>query len=103
VEIDHSSSDGGRSAKAAVIILNPDRPVRLDGRSLHEARPGWISMELPRQEVWAAALRCLPAEQRERVESPAFFDYLRVELGARFLRGGGRVSSWKAFLNRESI
>lgn len=86
VEIEQSANDGGRSAKAAVVILNPERPVRLDGITLREARPGWISMELPQQEAWAAALRCLSPEQKERVESPAFFDYLRVELGARFLR-----------------
>lgn len=89
VEIEHCSSDAERSARAAVVILNPGRPVRLGDISLHEARPGWISMELPRQEAWAAALRCLSPEQREWVESPVFFDYLRAGLGARFLRGGG--------------
>jgi integrase/recombinase XerD len=89
VEIEHSSSDGGRSAKAAVVILNPGRPVRLDSITVHEARPGWISMVLPQQEVWESALRSLPSVQRERIESPAFFDYLRVELGARFLRRSG--------------
>lgn len=91
VEIEHSSSDGGKSAKAAVLILNRGRPLRLGGISLPKARPGWFSMELRWQEVWAAALRCLSPEQRERVESPAVFDYLRVELGTRFLRRGGRV------------
>ena len=92
LEVEHLSESGQRTAKAAVLILNPRQPVRLEGIMLREARPGWISMELPRHEIWEEALSRLTSEQRERIDSPEFFDYLRVELGTRFLRSAdGRI------------
>jgi len=35
---------------------------------------------------WASSLHLLTPAQRERIESPGFLEYLRMILGARFLK-----------------
>ncbi len=65
--------------------LRRQRDVQLSGIIVREARPGWVSMELPAQEAWREPMRWLRPEQRERIESPEFYQMLQQQLGQRFL------------------
>ena len=83
---DETGLDGtGPVADAAIVIHNEPQAVRLDGIVVRQSRPGWIAIDLPLLDAWQEPLRRLPAEQRERVASPAFYDRLRQHLGDRFL------------------
>lgn len=73
------------AADATIIIESEPRPVRLAGIVVRESRPGWIALDLPPLEAWQPQLRWLRPEQRQRIESPAFYDCLRQRLGDRFL------------------
>jgi len=42
-------------------------------------------MDVPSEEIWCERLQVIPAEQRQRIGSPEFLDYLRMVLGKRFL------------------
>jgi integrase/recombinase XerD len=72
---------GQAAADAEAIIFSEDRYVHLDGIVIREQRPGWVSLELPPLEAWEARLRWLLPEQRERVESPEFFQLLQTHMG----------------------
>ena len=74
-----------RSADVTLTVLTDGRQLQLTGIVVQEARPGWLSMDLPPQEAWQEPLRCLTATQRERIESPDFYELLRQQIGQRFL------------------
>jgi hypothetical protein len=83
-------ADGGsRTADAAIVVLNPSQPVRLEGIRLFESRPGWIAMELPPEDEWRERLQQLTEDQQERINSPEFCEYLRAVLGRKFLMCNG--------------
>ena len=86
LEIEAGSAECPKSATAAIVIQRPNQPIRLGGIVLRESRPGWVSMELPPSESWGSSMPLLTHEQRERIESPGFLEYLRMILGARFMK-----------------
>ncbi|MEP6170373.1 MAG: tyrosine-type recombinase/integrase, partial [Rhodopirellula bahusiensis] len=49
-------------------------------------RPDWVSLQIPLQDIWEPTLCCLPAAQRERLESPEFFSQVQREVAKRILR-----------------
>jgi hypothetical protein len=49
-------------------------------------RPGWLNVEVPPLESWDASLRRLSEAQRERLETPEFFERLQTALSQRFYR-----------------
>jgi hypothetical protein len=63
--------------------------VHLDGIVVREPRPGWVTLEVPPLEAWENRLRWLLPEQRERVESPGFFQLVQehVVLAQREVEG----------------
>ncbi len=73
-----------RIAKTSITILN-EPAVTLSGIVIREARPGWVAMELPPEEAWSESLAWLSGPQRERVQSPEFYEMLRRRLGQKFL------------------
>jgi len=73
-------------ADCQLVIQNDPQPVVLDGIVLKEARPGWIAVDLPPEEHWEPTLRWLNRQQRERLASAEFFDYLRLQVSHRFLK-----------------
>ena len=54
---------------------------------MRQPRPGWVTLEIPALERWEPALRQLPKEQRERIESPEFYELLQRTISARYLAG----------------
>lgn len=84
LEVRPQSSGASPSAEATVIICG-EPEVRLEGIVVRAPRPGWIAVDVPPLEAWEEPLRWLSREQRERVESPAFYEQLRDELGKRLL------------------
>ena len=73
------------SAAVSLTITSQTASVRLCRIVVGEARPGWLSMDLPPQEAWQEPLRWLAAPQRERIESPEFYELLQQQIGQRFL------------------
>ncbi len=61
-------------------------PVYLTGTVVRVMRPGWLNVEVPPLESWDASIRRLTCAQRERVESPEFFELLQSQLSERFYR-----------------
>ena len=59
--------------------------VHLDGIVVREPRPGWVTLEIPPLEAWEKALRWLEPEQRERVETPEFFQLLQTHVTRKYL------------------
>jgi hypothetical protein len=75
---------GDTAADVRLVILGGGPPVSLDGIVAHELRPGWITLEIPPPERWAAAFRWLTPLQRRRIESAEFFTMLQAEAGRRY-------------------
>ena len=61
-------------------------PTYLTGIVAREARPGWITLEIPALEKWEEPMRWLTREQRERIQEASFFELLQAEIPKRFLR-----------------
>ncbi len=66
------------------IARNPNR-VRLDGIVVKESRRGWLSLDLPPLEMWEEPLKQLSVQQRQRIESPEFYELLQREVTRRYL------------------
>ena len=49
------------------------------------ARPGWITLEVPHLEAWEKRLCWLTPPQRERIESPEFYQLLQQHVGRKYL------------------
>ena len=61
-------------------------------RELREARPGWLTLDVPPLEAWAESMKWLTPAQWERIESPDFYRLLQREVTRRYLariRGPG--------------
>ena len=61
---------------------------RLRGIVVREPRPGWVTLEVPPLEAWEEPLRWLTREERERerIESPEFYQTLQEHLTRKYLR-----------------
>ncbi|MDH3716506.1 MAG: tyrosine-type recombinase/integrase [Planctomycetota bacterium] len=76
---------GLRRADASLLINPGPRQVELAGICVREARPGWVTLDLPSLEKWESSLSRLTVGHRERIEDPAFFELLQRELPRRLL------------------
>jgi integrase/recombinase XerD len=77
--------DDPTTADAEAIIFSDDRYIHLDGIVVREPRPGWVTLQVPPLEAWESRLCWLLPEQRERVETPEFFQLLQQHVTRRFL------------------
>ena len=73
-----------RRAQVTLDIQHPRGPVYLKGIVVREMRPGWLNIEVPPMESWADPIRRLTAAQRERLETPEFYEMLQREISHRF-------------------
>jgi integrase/recombinase XerD len=73
------------SAEAVLEILTQSRPVHLGGIEVREPRPGWVTLEVPPLESWSESLLWLTPPERERIESPQFYQLLQEHLTRKFL------------------
>lgn len=73
------------TADAEALIFSEDRYVHLDGIVVREPRPGWVTLQVPPLETWENRLRWLLPEQRERVETPEFFQLVQEHVTRRYL------------------
>ena len=84
VELKLRKDDRG-VADVRLEILTQPRPIRLCGIVVREPRPGWVTLEVPPLEAWEEPLRWLTREERERVESPEFYQTLQKHLTRKYL------------------
>jgi site-specific recombinase XerD len=73
-----------RHCKVTIGIGTKARTIFLTGIVAREIRPGWITLEIPPLEDWDEPMRWLNREQRERIETPEFFELLQREIPSRF-------------------
>ena len=59
--------------------------VHLDGIVVREPQPGWVTLQVPLLEAWESRLLWLLPEQRERVETPEFFQLVQQHVTRRYL------------------
>lgn len=75
----------GRRCKVTIGVPSATTPtIYLTGIVATEARPGWITLNVPPYEQWEEPMRWLTRSQRERIESPHFFETLQREIPKRF-------------------
>lgn len=72
-----------RRAKVTIGIRTETRPIYFTGIVAKEIRQGWVSLEVPPLEKWAEPFRWLTPQQRERIESPEFYELLQREIPRR--------------------
>lgn len=72
-----------RSAKVTISVFTGDRPIYFTGIVAKEARPSYVTLEIPPLENWSEALRWLSRAQRERFEEPEFYELLQREISTR--------------------
>ena len=73
------------TADVMITIISNTQAIDLPGVVVQEARPGWITLDVPPTETWEPMLQRLPTRQRERVESAEFYETLQRHVGQRFL------------------
>ncbi len=74
------------SAHAMLAVESDTAPVTLAGIVVKEARPGWVTIDVPPLERWAEGMKWLTPAQRERIADARFYQRLQVELGLRYFR-----------------
>ncbi len=72
-------------AVSTVTIRGRESDVLLRGIRVRQARPGWVTLDIPPLERWESELQRLPREQRERIESPEFYELLQRTISTRYL------------------
>ena len=72
-------------ADVELSIFNDDRFIYLEGIVVREPRPGFITMEIPPLEKWEKPMRWLVPEQRERMQSPDFYQLLQTHVTRKYL------------------
>jgi hypothetical protein len=82
-----------RTAKVTLSINNDGRTINFTGTVAKEVRPGWVTLEIPPLEEWEEPLRWLSRTERERIESPEFFQMLQREIPQRLSQLPARVTS----------
>jgi len=88
IHLQQQSQDprGARTAKVTLSLKSDGRPIYFTGTVAKEVRPGWVTLEIPPLEQWEESLRWLTPVQRERIESPEFFQMLQREIPNRLRR-----------------
>ncbi|MCH7726370.1 MAG: hypothetical protein IH991_07830, partial [Planctomycetes bacterium] len=77
--------EGKAVVEATITIHSDTRPIQLHGIVVRQPRPGWVSLDIPPLEDWETALRWVTPAQRERIESPEFYELLQRYITHRFL------------------
>jgi hypothetical protein len=72
-----------RCAKVTLALAGGERPVYFTGIIASEARPGFVTLQIPPLEQWSEPLSWLTRPQRERFEEPEFYEMLQREIVAR--------------------
>jgi len=72
-------------ADVELSIFTDDRYIDLNGIVVREPRPGWTTIEIPPLEKWEKPMRWLLPEQRERIQSPDFFQLLQTHVTRKYL------------------
>ena len=75
---------GERRAQVTLGIQRFGGPVYLTGIVVREMRPGWLNVQVPPLETWSGTMRRLTDDQRERLETPEFYELLQREISRRF-------------------
>ena len=85
-EITPRPQDKGSLTPVADICLSVmnDPPVKMDGIVASQPRKGWIALDLPPLERWQEPMKWLCPEQRERIESPEFYQWLQSQISSRY-------------------
>lgn len=86
IHVKTESGEKHRQAKVTLGIQTDTRPVYLTGIVAKEIRPGWVSLDIPPLEKWEEPFRWFTPQQRERIESPEFYELLQREIPKRLLR-----------------
>jgi hypothetical protein len=73
------------SGDVTLTIVTDPHPVKLTGIVVREARPGWLSLDLPPLESWEEPMKWLTPEQKTRIESAEFYELVQREVARRFL------------------
>ena len=73
-------------ADVTLTILTDPIPVELTGIVVREARPGWLTLDVPPLERWAEPMRWLTPQQKTRIESAEFYELMQREVARRFLQ-----------------
>jgi hypothetical protein len=71
-------------ADVTLTIVTDPNPVQLTGIVVREARPGWLTLDVPPLERWEEPMRWLTPEQKTRIESAEFYELLQREVARRF-------------------
>jgi hypothetical protein len=87
IELTHRERQRNTTPSADVVleILTKPRSIRLRGIEVREPRPGWVTLVVPPLESWEEPLRWLMPEERERIESPEFYQLLQVHRTRKLL------------------
>ena len=64
---------------------NDPQPVKLAGIVVREARPGWLTLDVPPLEHWGEPMKWLTPEQKTRIESAEFYEMLQGEITRRLV------------------
>ena len=73
------------SAAVELTIFTDKREITLRGITVREARPGWVTLDLPPWERWEESLGQLSRREHERLESPDFYTLLQRHATTRYL------------------
>ena len=73
------------SGDVTLEILTEPRPIQLSGIEFASLKQGWVTLEVPLLEAWKDSLQWLTPAERERIESPEFYQLLQHHLTRKFL------------------
>ena len=73
------------ASDVTLTIVTDPQPVKLTGIVVREARPGWLTLDVPPSEHWKEPMKWLTPEQKTRIESAEYYEMLRREVARRFL------------------
>jgi hypothetical protein len=76
------------AADVTLTIVTDPQPVMLTGILVREARPGWLTLDVPPLEHWEEPMKWLTPEQKTRIQSAEFYETLQREVARRFLHAG---------------
>jgi len=66
-------------------ILGHSQRIFLTGTAISEARPGWLTYDVPPLEVWDESLQLLTSAERARIPTADFFDGLRCAAAGKVI------------------
>ena len=80
----HSGGDSA-DVRLAIVGAEGNEPVTLDGVEVRLDSRKWVQLEMPAAEQWLPRLNKLSKAQRDRIQSPEFYETLRSQISQRFL------------------